>query len=126
MSEARVAIFWVVNGIPLVDSTQLSQGEDYGEFKIHSGDHYSVWERFQQSATVPADMEYEEAPRGRVVYNTKTRRFALLADKCILNDSRVLRLIISELHLPASTLTGTDDHYRCFRCLTPHRSATKS
>lgn len=106
-----------MGGNPVIDSTELSKAEDYGDFKIHAGDHYSVWDRFQHAATVPADMEYEEAPRGRVVYNTETNRFILLADKCILKERKVVRMIITQLHLPTGTRTGKDDHYRCFRCL---------
>jgi hypothetical protein len=117
MTEARVGVFWLVDRTRVIDSTALSEAEDYGDFKIHAGDHYSVWDRFQQAATVPAEMEYEEAPRGRVVYNTKTHRFTLLADKCILRRRTVVELIISELHLPTNTRTSTDDHYRCSRCL---------
>ena len=117
MSEARVCIFWLVGGAPVIDSTALSQAEEYGDFKVHAGDHYSVWDRFQRAGTVPADMEYEEAPRGRVVYNVKTSRFILLADTCILKEGKVVQRIISELHLPTNTRTSTDDHYRCFRCL---------
>lgn len=54
-------------------------------------------------------MEYEEVPRGRVAYNTKTHRFTLLADKCTLKEKKVVRMIISELHLPTNSQTGADD-----------------
>ena len=63
-------------------------------------------------------MEYEEAPRGRVMYNTKSQRFTLLADKCILKDKRIVSKIMSEMNLPSkNTDKGTDSHYRCFACL---------
>ncbi|PYV74242.1 MAG: hypothetical protein DMG97_09270 [Acidobacteria bacterium] len=64
-------------------------------------------------------MEYDEPPRGRVMYNTKTRRFTLLADKCILKDNRVISKIMSQLHLPRNTEMDTDSHYRCSTCLRP-------
>jgi len=41
------------------------------------------------------DMEYEEAPRGTVIYNTKTQRFTL-ADRNTFRDQRVVRQITSE------------------------------
>ncbi len=60
----------------------------------------------------------EEFPRGRVMYNTKTRRFTLLADRCILRDKGVVGRVMSELHLPGeNTDKGTDAHYRCSSCL---------
>src|SRR5437016_7961683 len=85
--EPRVGIFWVLNGEPLIDSALLSDAEPYGDHLTHPRGHAAVWERFQQNATAPREMEYEEAPRGRVMYNTKSRRFTLLAVKCILDVS---------------------------------------
>jgi hypothetical protein len=121
VAEPHVGILWLVDGKLLIDSTALGKAEVYGEFKIHSGNHISVWEKFQQNGTAPSEMEYEEAPRGRVMYNTRTRRFTFLADKCILRDKSVVRKIMSEINLPvntqADTQTDTDSHYRCFRCL---------
>ena len=52
------------------------------------------------------------------MYNPKTRRFTLLADKCILKDKRIVSKIMSEMNLPSkNTDKGTDSHYRCFTCL---------
>ena len=117
-TEPLVGIFWLVKQNLLIDSTLLSAAEEYDHFKIHSGNHISVWEKFQQNGTAPREMEYEEAPRGRVMYNTKTRRFTLLADKCILKDKRIVSKIMSEMNLPSkNTDKGTDSHYRCFACL---------
>jgi hypothetical protein len=83
----EVGIFWLVDGKLVIDRTALSKAENYGAFKVHPGDHCSVWEMFQRGGTVPADIEYEECPRGRVMYDTKTGRFRLLADRCILSLS---------------------------------------
>lgn len=113
-----MGICWLVAGKLLIDSTSLSNAESYGAFKVHAGDHCSVWEKSQRIGAVPADAEYEEFPRGRVMYDTKTRRFRLLADKCILKDQGVVSKIIASMNLPSkNTDIGTDDHYRCFDCL---------
>ena len=115
--EARVGIFWVVNGEMLIDSTPLSEAEPYGDYLTHPRGHAEVWEQYQQTGAVPSDMEYEEAPRGRAIYNTKTRRFTLLADHCILREQNVVRRIMSELRLPRNTETRPDSHYQCPGCL---------
>jgi hypothetical protein len=118
VQEPRVGIFWLLNGTLLIDGTLLSAAEEYGDFKTHPGSHISVWEQFRQNGTAPPEMEYEEAPRGRVMYNTRTRRFTLFADKCILKDKRLVSHIVSKLNLPSkNTDSGTDSHYRCFACL---------
>jgi hypothetical protein len=116
--EQRVGIFWLVDGKLVMDCTALSMSENCSAFKVHPGDHCLVWEKLQRSGAVPADVEYEEYPRGRVMYDTKARRFSLLADRCILKNKRVIRDIISKMKLPSkNTDMGTDSHYRCFRCL---------
>jgi hypothetical protein len=116
--EARVGIFWLVDGKPVIDSTPLSKAENYSAFKVHPEDHCSVGERLQRSGAVPAGVEYDECPRGRVMYDTKARRFSLLADRCILKNKGVIRDIISKMNLPSkNTDMGTDSHCRCFRCL---------
>ena len=117
--EPRVGIFWVLNGEPLIDSALLSDAEPYGDHLTHPRGHAELWERWQGKGAASPDMEYDEPPRGRVMYNTKTRRFTLLADKCILKDNRVISKIMSQLHLPRNTEMGTDSHYRCSTCLRP-------
>ena len=114
--QPRVGIFWVVGGKPLIDSTSLSEAEPYADHLTHPRGHPEVWEQYQRAGAVPADMEYEESPRGRVMCNSKTQRFTLLADRCILRDKNVVRRIMSELKLPRNTETDTDSHYRCRAC----------
>ena len=117
VSEPQVGIFWLVGNNLLLDTTPLSQAEDYGDFKIHSGNHISVWEKFRVAKNVPAEMEYEEAPRGRVLFDVKNRRFGLLADRCILRRKEIVAKIKRQMHLPKDTSERTDSHYRCFSCL---------
>ena len=117
--EPLVGIFWVVSGKLVIDSTPLGEAEPYSDFLIHAAGHDEVWQRYQHSGLVPADMEYDDSPRGRVMFDTKTRRFTLLADRCILKDKGIVHQIMSELKLPKNTETDTDDHYRCSVCLRP-------
>ena len=115
-TEPRVGIFWLVDGKTLIDSTSLSEAEPYGDNLTHPSGHAKVWEHYQRNGLVSREMEYEESPRGRVMYNTKTQRFTFLADRCILRDKNVVRRIMSELKLPRNTETDTDSHYRCPAC----------
>jgi hypothetical protein len=98
--EPRVGIFWLLDGKLLIDSTGLSKAEEHGDFKVHPGDHHTVWEQFQQDGSVPPEMEYEEAPRGRVVYNTQAQRFSLLADRCVLIGKSIVSKIMRTMNLP--------------------------
>jgi hypothetical protein len=113
-TEPRLGIFWLVNGKLLIDSAPLSECEKYGDHLNYPGSHIHVWEQWRQVGKAPVESEYEEFPRGRVMYGTT---FALLADRCILKHKDLIARIKVELHLPKTTALGTDPHYRCFRCL---------
>jgi len=99
------------------DSTPLDEAERYGDFLTYPRGHAEVWEEYQRNGTVFPETEYEELPRGRVMYNTKTRLFTLLADRCILKRKALVTQIKKEMHLPKDTRIGGDNHYRCSDCL---------
>ncbi len=116
--EPMVGIFWMVKNEPLIDCTPLSRAESYGGHKIHPGDHCTVWDTLQRAGLAPADLDYAEMPRGRVVFNCREQRFSFLADRCILAKKSMVTRIVKVMHLPPGTVeTGTDPHYRCFHCL---------
>ena len=115
--EQRVGIFWVVNGILLIDSTTLNQAEPYGDHLTHPRSHIDVWDSWQKLGKVPGDVPYEEPPRGRVMFNRKTSQSVLLADKCILQRKGVVAEITKALCLPKNVTLGSDSHYRCSKCL---------
>jgi hypothetical protein len=118
LTERRVGIFWLPGSRLLRDTSPLSNAERYGECWTHSTSHMDHWTHRLQAGDVPTDIEYEEHPRGRVVLNTKTDRFIIYADRCILKRPSVIDRIIKMMHLRADeTDVNTDDHYRCFKCL---------
>jgi hypothetical protein len=113
----RVGIIYLVGGELLIDSTPLAQAGRYGDFRIHERGHIDYWAELVKSGNVP-NCEYEEFPRGRVAYYRKDGKFVLLADNCILSQEEIVSKILSQLHIPPKgTQTGTDSHYRCFRCV---------
>jgi hypothetical protein len=115
--EPYVGIFWVLDGKPLIDSTALSEAEPYGDHLTHPRSHMHVWEQWRLIGKVPGESEYEEFPRGRLVYETKTKKFTLLADRCILRDKSMVSTIMKAMNLPCkNTDRGTDAHYRCLAC----------
>jgi hypothetical protein len=115
--EPHVGIFWVIRGEPLIDSTPLSRAEPYGDHLTHLHGHDKGWERFQRNGIAPIDAEYEQLPRGRVMFDTKKCQFRLLADRCILKRKDLVAKIKKEMRLPRNTKVGGDNHYRCFDCL---------
>jgi hypothetical protein len=116
-SEPRLGIFWLFKRTLLIDSIPLSQSEQYSHHRGYPHSHIDVWEKWRRKGTVPMETEYEEFPRGRVVYDIQSQTFTLLADRCILEEKELIARIKRELHLPKDTTLEPDGHYRCFNCL---------
>jgi hypothetical protein len=115
--EARVGIFWMHENRLIIDSVPLPDAERYGDCIGYAGSHIDFWTKLQREGAVSPDAEYDEPPRGRVVYDIQTGGFVLYADTCILRRRGMVQTIISKLSLPVeSTETKTDAHYRCSQC----------
>ena len=53
-----------------------------------------------------------------MAYDITSRRFSLLADKCILSSKSIVSKILLRMSLPnVRTKVDSDPHYRCYRCL---------
>ena len=113
----HLGIFWLVDGKLIIDSSPLSEAEPYGDHMNHPRGHVDVWTKFERSGQVPRGSEYEEYPRGRVMFDTTNESFTILADKCILKRKDMIAQIKKALHLHKKVKTGTDPHYRCPLCL---------
>jgi hypothetical protein len=125
--SAAVGIVWDVrdgNGPPrlVIDGTSLVEAEPYGDFLTHTRGHYEVWEGWRQLG--PAGLvrrglpraiawhEYEHFPRGRVVFNTRSRRFTLYAD-CKLQGRDMQLEVLGMFGLdPLFCDVRCDPHYR--------------
>ena len=108
-------IFYARNKL-FIDGTPLKEASDYGDFKIHDKGHDAYWEELVGAHAVPGG-EFDEFPRGRVVYDTRTRRFTLYLDRCILAREDVVKKIMKRMRLPKTTAIDGDLHYRCAACM---------
>ena len=117
-AKPEVGIFWLnPNGKVIMDGTPITEAENHGEFKDYSATHVETWSILQRNGIVPDDLEYDEIPRGRVIYNTKTRQYMLFADPCILKNKTAVSTIMSDFNLPwGNTVMDKDPHYKCPGC----------
>jgi len=112
----EVGIFWDVNG-GLILGAFLEEAETRGRFVQHPVSHEREWIMLQRVLPALKDMEYDDPPRGRVVYDKVTRRFRLYADACILRNNDLMAKIRRQLNLPAEIEVGPDNFYQCKKCL---------
>lgn len=124
--EPCVGIFWGVAqtcGMALVtDATALPAAEPYGDFLTHPRGHYEIWEEWRLLGPaglarrgLPAAIafrEYEEFPRGRIVFDTRESAFIVYADRGLRNPAMAAR-IVHAFGLGGQRWTmRADPHYR--------------
>jgi hypothetical protein len=125
LSNAFVGLFWAIQdqGSPatLLDHRcSLKEAAPYGTMLTCPHGHYEVWEQWREArgrAAIVA-FEYEEWPRGRIVYSTEHERFILYADTQILRDPALMTAIYARFGLSIErTDPKRDNHYRSTRRL---------
>jgi hypothetical protein len=121
----NVGIFWRIQTstttpVLLVDFVPVESGEPYGDFLTHGG-HYEFWSKTAKLSVpelrkrgIPKAVkwsEYEEWPRGRVVFHVPTKRFILYADRK-LQAARTVALVLERFGLPKNRVdVRSDAHY---------------
>jgi hypothetical protein len=108
-----VGIFWFVtiDGKPelLAYKTPWPEAEDYGDFKTEAKAHYTLWPSLRRNLKLAG--EYEDWPRGRVVYDTRKDRFTAYIDRQLTADA-FRTSIINYFCLPLEKTTfAFDAHY---------------
>ncbi|MBI1257657.1 MAG: hypothetical protein GC204_09315 [Chloroflexi bacterium] len=117
-----VGIFWRVAQTLLVDRSTLNSAESYGDCLTHPGGHYERWEEWRKIGGLrlsqlgyPAAIcssEYDEWPRGRIVYEVPAGRFVVYADRR-LQPAQTMALILQAFGLQASPWRMMSDaHYQ--------------
>ena len=120
-----VGIFWAIptkgaTAILLDHQCSLKDAEAYGCMLTCPHGHHEVWEQWRRSkgsrpATVASRLaasEYEEWPRGRIVYDSESGRFIIYADAQILRRLTLLTAIHERFGLPPGrTEAKLDNHY---------------
>jgi hypothetical protein len=114
----QVGIFFFFANRLWIESTPMEMAGNYGACKVHDGNHVDYWERLISERLVPGDEEYQNIPRGRIIFDASSGRYLLLLDRCILRQKNVVAMIKRQMGLPLrKTDTDTDSHYRCCECL---------
>ncbi len=110
--EGHVGIFWIYKKQVLADSVPWAEGESYGENVNGLSDHYTHWATFQRQRPELRRYEYEQVPRGRVIYNKLKTTFTVLGSERFIRDEAQCAMVLEAFHLPPSqTRFRADEHY---------------
>jgi hypothetical protein len=102
----------------IFDTSTISAAGEYAGKMTHVRSHIDSWADLQAKGLAPRDFDYDELPRGRIIFEPKACQFMIYADQCILREKKLVAEVLAELNLPPTkTTTSTDLHYRCTDCL---------
>ena len=108
----KIGVFWIVKGRIDGFKEPVENGEDYGDTIQPSYDHYSFWSEFITRYPALKIKEYDEIPRGRVVYDKKKKHFIILSSKEVLNNREFIENICLFYDLDKNNLElKWDEHY---------------
>ncbi|MCW5827866.1 MAG: hypothetical protein KIT79_00990 [Deltaproteobacteria bacterium] len=96
--------------------TPLGKSESYGRFRNHPEGHLEQWEHWAlEKGGLFAETDYDDWPRGRIVYDEESRIYLLYVDPQLQKFSdRVIR----HFSLPVKrTKILYDEHYRSRKLL---------
>lgn len=112
LNESKVGAFFIVNGDILSNEVDVRDGESYGDFVNYSS-HWDLWRAAQRYYPALKNIEYDTFPRGRVVYNSKTRKYIIYIDPK-LNNEIDIDLIADRFDLRAGSyvIDDSDEHYQ--------------
>jgi hypothetical protein len=120
----HVGIFWLVQTTEgearlLAAGCPLDQAEPYGDCLTYGPGHYDTWAHWRRDRTAdPAlralvrSYEYEDWPRGPIVFDRSRDLFILYADRKLLTPAMIARLA-TQFHLPTERIeVQSDFHYQ--------------
>jgi len=119
-----VGIFWVVEPRPeevrlLTAGCSLAAAEPYGDFLTFPLGHYEIWEKWRKTKdpdaalrAVARTFEYEDWPRGRLVFDCVRKHFVLYADRKLMLPGTITQIRKRFSISAEQTRVETDFHYQ--------------
>ena len=120
----HVGIFWVVQTTDgearlLAAGCALDRAEPYGDCLTYGPGHYETWTQWRRDRTgdpalraLVRSHEYEDWPRGRIVFDRSRDLFIIYADRKLLTPATIAR-VKTQFHLPEEhTEVKSDFHYQ--------------
>jgi hypothetical protein len=103
----------------LTAGCSLEAAEPYGDFLTFAGGHHEIWASWRKIKDSNAALwalvrtfEYEEWPRGRIVFDRVKKRFILYSDRKLMPPETISQIQSKFALPPAKTSVETDFHYQ--------------
>jgi hypothetical protein len=126
--DAYVGPYWFVQENPgkillIAHRCSLADAEEYGDCLTSPHGHYDLWESWRAGsppdglAAIVREAEYEEWPRGRVVFDFVRSQFIVYGDKQVF-EHKLQHRVLEYFGIPADNVEfSKDGHYQSTRSL---------
>ena len=110
----KIGIFWIYKNEIFTKKEELKDIVLVNGFKDSNLSHYKVWEEIKSKHKDFYLYEYEDIPRGRVVYDNMNELFLIYCNKDILSNKKDRELILKDFEINSRYKFIYDEHYRIF------------
>lgn len=112
----KVGIFWFFHGRLLSSSVTRAEGEEYGDHINGPDDHVTFWptlqRRLRDELPTIADYEYDQVPRGRVLYRPAEDTFFIYGSEQFVRDATQKQSVVEHFELEGRHVVfKSDEHY---------------
>ena len=97
-ATSKVGIFWAYQGKIIAGTTLFTNAVDDGLFVNSPHSHVDFWETVREKYPELQMFEYEEIPRGRILFSKEEDMFFIYMDKVLFNEN-FKRQILEEFEL---------------------------
>ena len=120
MNESIIGIFWIYKNQIFFKTQKLKDIKMVNGFKDSNLSHYQVWDEIKNKHPKFYLFEYEDIPRGRIVYDTIENKFIVYCNKDILKNEVSKKLILKNFDLlNKKVVFKEDEHYNIYN-IKPH------
>jgi len=112
MNGNNIGVFWIFEKQLFVELQLLDDIQSINGFKDSDLSHYHVWKKVKKLHSKFYILEYEDVPRGRIVFDISNNQFIVYCNKDILLEEISKKLILNKFELSKqNTLFKVDEHY---------------
>ena len=112
-ATAKIGIFWIHKSKLYSKSIALDRVKSINGFIDSDFAHYKVWDEILSQNKDLYLYEYEEIPRGRIVFDVKQKLFIIYSNYDIINLDEAKRLIMDTFGLDNKAVSFQyDAHYK--------------
>jgi len=110
-----IGVFWIFENKVFIETQKLKDIKSINEFKDSNLSHYQVWDKVKNQHPKLYLYEYEDIPRGRVVYDIEENQFIIYCNENILKDTISKKLVLEKFQISdENVIFKKDEHYKIY------------